>query len=338
MLGLLLYAAGPRGCGSGGDAHRLGCAVPVHGFDQPALRGLVLPAVLQHPARGRPLPAPAPVGAHRTGRSKCHPVGERLVHLSRQGRTSAAGHQPDPAPRRGRGVGGGERIGKSTLGKIITGLYPTSSGRVWWDDVDLATADGRTVHEQVAIIAQEPARWPMTAAVNVRVGRLDRRDPSDEAWHTAIRESGADEVLNGLQRKGDTVLSKLFREGQDLSGGQWQRLGVARGIYRDAAIFDEPTAALDAKAEARVFAGLQHAAGTRGDRAQRTTLLVTHRLANVRHADRILVLDGGRIIESGTHDELIRNGGLYHELFTIQASAYENCQVGAADQEHSKDR
>ncbi|MGP4020696.1 ABC transporter ATP-binding protein [Saccharopolyspora sp. 5N708] len=227
--------------------------------------------------------------------------------------------------------------GKSTLGKVITGLYPPSAGTVWWDDVDLATVDGRTVHEQVAVIAQEPARWPMTAAVNVRVGRLDRCDPEQEAWQAAIRESGADEVLDGLQHKGNTVLSRLFREGQDLSGGQWQRLGVARGIYRDAAILvaDEPTAALDAKAEARVFAGLQHAAGTRGDRPQRTTLLVTHRLANIRYADRILVLDGGRIIESGTHDELIRDRGLYHELYNIQASAYQNGQVAVADGETS---
>jgi ATP-binding cassette subfamily B protein len=212
--------------------------------------------------------------------------------------------------------------GKTTLGKLLTGLYPPDEGVVRWDDVDLAHADPASVHENIAVIAQEPAEWPMTAANNVTVGRLGRADPGGRAWREAVDYSGAAEVIESLPAKENTVLSKKFDEGHDLSGGQWQRMGIARGIYRDASVLvaDEPTAALDARAEARVFAGLQHASSSA--RGRRTTVLVTHRLANIRSADRILVLEKGRLIEQGTHEELIRAGGVYHELYEIQARAY----------------
>jgi ATP-binding cassette subfamily B protein len=221
--------------------------------------------------------------------------------------------------------------GKSTLGKLITGLYPPSQGAVRWDEVDLATADRHSIHDRIAVIAQEPARWPMTAAVNVRVGRPEYHDPDQRAWQAALSASGADEVLHSLPRGENTVLSRQFKEGVELSGGQWQRLAVARGGFRNAPVLlaDEPTAALDAVAEAHVFAGLQHAAqnvephtSSNGDRPQRTVILVTHRLANVRSADRILVLDQGKIIESGTHDELMSADTQYRKLFEIQADPY----------------
>ncbi|HEY3606500.1 MAG TPA: ABC transporter ATP-binding protein [Pseudonocardiaceae bacterium] len=216
--------------------------------------------------------------------------------------------------------------GKTTLAKLLVGLYTPTAGTVRWNDVDLADVDADTVHAQVAIIAQEPARWPMTAAHNIRIGRLRHDDTVEDRWRVALRDSGADEVLATLPHGQDTILSKQFTNGSDLSGGQWQRMGVARGIYRDAAVLvaDEPTAALDAKAEARVFDGLHHASRTTngGDRPTRTTILITHRLANIRHADRIIVLDRGRIVEHGAHDDLITAGGIYRELFDIQASAY----------------
>ncbi|WP_447005656.1 ABC transporter ATP-binding protein [Saccharothrix isguenensis] len=206
--------------------------------------------------------------------------------------------------------------GKTTLGKVLTGLFPASSGTVAWDGVDLATADPHSVHSSIAVIAQDPAQWPMTARHNVTVGRLERDD--EDAWREAVAKSGADEVLASLPAGPDTVLSRQFNDGQDLSGGQWQRMGIARGMYRDAAVLvaDEPTAALDAKAEARVFEGLRQAT------ARRTTILVTHRLANIRNADRIVVLDRGRIAEQGTHEQLMALRGHYFELFELQASAY----------------
>ena len=128
-----------------------------------------------------------------------------------------------------------------------------------------------------------------------------------------------------LETGWSTVLSREFQTGRDLSGGQWQRLSVARGLYRDAAVViaDEPTAALDARAEQAVFAtlhGRAHSSGRAG--AERITVLVTHRLANVRFADQILVLERGRIIERGRHDELMALRGTYFELFTLQARAY----------------
>ncbi|MDQ3577718.1 MAG: ABC transporter ATP-binding protein/permease [Actinomycetota bacterium] len=215
--------------------------------------------------------------------------------------------------------------GKTTLGKLITGLYRPTDGTVTWDGIDIALADPRRLHTAVSVISQEPARWPMTAGRNIRVGRLDSDDP--ERWRAALSESGADDVLRALPSGEDTVLSKDFKDGQDLSGGQWQRISVARGIYRDAAVLvaDEPTAALDAKAEATVFAGLRHATrSSHGDGKNRTTILVTHRLANIRYADRIIVLDQGRLAEQGTHPELIALNGIYRELYDIQASAYRD--------------
>jgi ATP-binding cassette subfamily B protein len=211
--------------------------------------------------------------------------------------------------------------GKSTLAKLITGLYVADSGTVSWDGVDVATVDQRELHDRVAVVFQDPLRWPMHAENNVRIGRLDRPDPGGARLADAAARSGADAVVAELPAGWATVLSRQFQGGRDLSGGQWQRFSVARGLYRDApvVIADEPTAALDARAEHAVFGALRGLAGTAGDRI---TVLVTHRLANVRHADQILVLEQGRLIEHGTHEQLMTRHGTYHELFTLQASAY----------------
>jgi ATP-binding cassette subfamily B protein len=211
--------------------------------------------------------------------------------------------------------------GKSTLAKLITGLYLADSGTVAWDGVDVTTIDQRELHDRVAVVFQDPLRWPMHAENNVRIGRLDRGDPGGARLAGAAARSGADAVVAELPAGWATVLSRQFQGGRDLSGGQWQRISVARGLYRDApvVIADEPTAALDARAEHAVFAALRGLAGTAGDRI---TVLVTHRLANVKHADQILVLEHGRLIEHGTHEQLMTRHGTYHELFTLQASAY----------------
>jgi ATP-binding cassette subfamily B protein len=211
--------------------------------------------------------------------------------------------------------------GKSTLAKLITGLYLPTAGSVTWDGVDTATVDAGALHARVAVVMQDPVHWPMTAENNVRIGRLERADPGSTRLNAAARFSGADTVVADLPDGWATVLSRLFQTGRDLSGGQWQRLSVARGLYRDAPVVvaDEPTAALDARAEHAVFATLH---GRSGAGAQRITVLVTHRLANVRHADRILVLERGRLIEHGRHEQLMALRGTYHELFTLQARAY----------------
>jgi ATP-binding cassette subfamily B protein len=171
----------------------------------------------------------------------------------------------------------------------------------------------------------------MTAANNIRIGRLERPDPDGSVLAAAAADSGTDAVVAELPNGWDTVLSRDFQNGHDLSGGQWQRVSVARGLYRDAPLLiaDEPTAAMDARAEHAVFQSLQSltragAAVSDGDRqgATRTTVLITHRLANIRHADQIIVLDHGRLTEQGTHGELMARGGGYAELFTLQAQSY----------------
>jgi ATP-binding cassette subfamily B protein len=212
--------------------------------------------------------------------------------------------------------------GKTTLGKLLTGLFLPTEGTVAWDGIDLATVDAPSVHSRIALIAQQPAQWPTTAMVNIRIGRLEALDPDSSRWRDAVELSSAREMLDALPQGAGTVLSRAFTSGQDLSGGQWQRLAIARGIYRDADVLiaDEPSAALDAKAEARAFDGLRSA--TRHNGANRLTVLVTHRLANIRQVDRILVLDRGRLIEQGSHAELMASSTHYRELFQLQASAY----------------
>lgn len=214
--------------------------------------------------------------------------------------------------------------GKSTLAKLITGLFLPREGTVRWDGISTEHLDSTQLHERVAVVMQDPLRWPVTAANNIRIGRLDRHDPDGTAFDDAGAHSGADAVLAELPRGHDTMLSREFQTGHDLSGGQWQRISVARGIYRDAAVViaDEPTSAMDARAEHAVFTALRELSNDRNDGHPRITVLITHRLANIRTADTIVVLEQGRITEQGTHQQLIEAGGTYHHLFTLQANAY----------------
>jgi ATP-binding cassette subfamily B protein/ATP-binding cassette subfamily C protein len=205
--------------------------------------------------------------------------------------------------------------GKTTLAKVLAGLYRPQAGTIRWDDVPIADVDGEPLRERIAVIAQDHGNWPLTVRDNITMGRL-----LDEArLASAAAASGADTVIAGLGRGYDTLLARQFKDGAELSGGQWQRIAAARGFYRAAPllIMDEPTAALDARAEYALFSSLRELA------RDRTVLVITHRLASVRHADRIYVLSGGQVAESGRHSDLMALGGQYAELYTLQASQYE---------------
>ncbi|MFF5102375.1 ABC transporter ATP-binding protein [Streptomyces sp. NPDC000134] len=217
--------------------------------------------------------------------------------------------------------------GKTTLVKLLAGLYTPDRGRILWDDVDAAGADRRALADRIAMVAQDFKRWPFTARVNVAVGRsaapLDERRMAE-----AIAEAGAGEVVADLPRGLDTLLARHFSGGHELSGGQWQRLGIARAAYRRGRVLvvDEPTAALDARAELEVFEKIRALAGS-----GQTVVLITHRLASVRHADLVHVLDQGRLVEPGTPQELLAAGGVYAELYSLQAEQFTKTPVSAPE-------
>ena len=214
---------------------------------------------------------------------------------------------------------------KTTLSKLLAGLYQPERGRVRWDGTDLAEVDTHALRERIAVVAQDHTHWPLSARRNVTMS-----SPDDERrLGDAARLSGADEVVAELAYGWDTLLDRRFAAGQELSGGQWQRMAAARGFYRDAPLLvcDEPTAALDARAEHRLFESIHEHARRTGS----AVVLITHRLASVRMADRIYVLDRGRIVAHGTHEQLMDAGGLYAELYTLQASAYRSVPAAQDD-------
>jgi ATP-binding cassette, subfamily B, bacterial len=205
--------------------------------------------------------------------------------------------------------------GKTTLAKVLAGLYRPQAGTVRWDEISIADMHGEPLRERIAVIAQDHGHWPLTVRDNILMGRL----LDESLLEAAAASSGADTVIAELDRGYDTLLARQFKDGAELSGGQWQRIAAARGFYRTAPllIMDEPTAALDARAEYALFSSLRTLA------RDRTVLVITHRLASVRHADRIYVLAHGKVAETGTHADLMALGGKYAELYTIQASQYD---------------
>jgi ATP-binding cassette, subfamily B, bacterial len=207
--------------------------------------------------------------------------------------------------------------GKTTIVKLLTRLYDPTGGRILLDGVDLREYELEDLWKEIGVIFQDFMRYDLTAQENIAIGRIEDQDNVFRI-RSAAHKSLAEDVIRKMPRGYEQVLGRRFEGGVDLSGGEWQKVALARAYLRDAQllILDEPTAALDAKSEHEVFE--RFAELTKGKMA----LLISHRFSTVKMADRILVLEGGRIAEEGHHDELLQSKGRYAEMFELQAASY----------------
>ena len=207
--------------------------------------------------------------------------------------------------------------GKTTLVKLLARLYDPTEGRILLDGYNLNEYDPAALRQEIGVIFQDYVRFQFTAGDNIAVGRIGFREEKPRIEDAAHR-SLANTVVDKLPKRYDQMIGRRFADGVDLSGGEWQKIALARSYIRDAQllILDEPTAALDARAEHEVFQ--RFAELTKGKMA----VLISHRFSTVRMADRILVLEGGRLLESGSHEELLKQDGRYAELFHLQARGY----------------
>lgn len=207
--------------------------------------------------------------------------------------------------------------GKTTLVKLICQLYRPQTGRILWNGVDASQLDPEVLRKDFTVIFQDFIKYHLSVSENIVMGRVDRPHGVEEVMDAA-RHASANDFITRLPQGYDTRLGRQFYGGHELSVGQWQRLALARAFFRGGnfLVLDEPTAALDPRAEYELFSQMR--ALTEG----RSVLLVSHRFSSVRNANRIYVLQSGRVIESGTHAQLMARGGMYAELFTLQAAAY----------------
>ncbi|WP_291893112.1 ABC transporter ATP-binding protein [Maricaulis sp.] len=205
--------------------------------------------------------------------------------------------------------------GKSTLIKLALGLYRPLNGKVLLDGTDLADWDREALARRFGVLFQPSTNFKMTARDNIEVG-VGLAPMSDEALARATELGLADEVIADLPEGYNSRLSKRFVDGIEMSGGQWKRLALARAYANpdaDCVILDEPTAALDANAEAELLKRPRDGTGL---------IIISHRLSNLRPTDQIIMLEKGRLIEQGDHDALVEKGGAYATMFNVQAKAY----------------
>jgi ATP-binding cassette subfamily B protein len=207
--------------------------------------------------------------------------------------------------------------GKTTIVKLLARLYDPTEGRILLDGYDLREYDLTDLRRHFGVIFQDFVRFHFTAGENIGAGQIEAADDRSRI-HQAAERSLADRIIQRLPQGYDQPLGKRFHEGADLSGGEWQKIAIARAYMRDAdvLILDEPTAALDARSEYEVFQRFRDLS------LGKTAILISHRFSTVRMADRILVLEDGHVVESGSHEELVTSGGRYAELFELQASGY----------------
>ena len=222
-------------------------------------------------------------------------------------------------------IGRGERLalvgengaGKTTLVKLLTRLYEPTEGRILLDGHDLREYDLLALRRAVGVIFQDFFRYDLTARENIAIGWIEGREDEQRIVDSAAKSMAAD-VIEGLDGRYDQMLGRRFEGGANLSGGEWQKIALGRAYMRDAQllVLDEPTAALDARAEHQVFQRFSDLT------AGKMAVLISHRFSTVRMADRILVLEDGRVVEDGSHEELLAVGGRYAELFNLQAEGY----------------
>jgi ATP-binding cassette subfamily B protein len=202
---------------------------------------------------------------------------------------------------------------------LLTRLYEPTEGEILLDGQTLAEWDADRLHQRISVVFQDFARYQLTARENVGFGEVHHLQ-DDVQIARAVQRGGAETVVDALAAGIDTQIGRWFKDGVELSGGQWQKIALARAFMRESAdilVLDEPTAALDAEAEHAVF--LRFRELTRG----KTSILISHRFPTVRMADRILVIDHGRVVEEGTHASLVASNGRYAHLFALQAQGYE---------------